>query len=319
MLVAQLRASRDVRTPQWQDGRIVWNKEIYNPDPASPHPTKGYWRAFQIAFLLMTVRGICEPSHQDRRLVDLIWFPTGGGKTEAYLGLTAFTIFFNRLAGLDPTGADVIMRYTLRLLTAQQFQRAGLLFCAMEHVLRIPANSAKLGDKEFRLGMWVGGDATPNTRADARYALSRLQRYNESENPFVLLKCPWCNAKFGPLPDESVKHSSKGKWKEKYSKKTSPLSVLGYFTYLLSGRTAETVVFRCNDHRCEFGYTPARPTSPLPICIIDEDIFDSPPNLIIGTVDKFAMLAWKPETRTMFGVVPDGKHLGFPPTLIIQD
>ncbi len=319
MLVAQLRASRDVRTPQWQDGRLVWDKEIYNPDPACPHPAKGYWRAFQIAFLLMTVRGICEPAHQDRRLVDLIWFPTGGGKTEAYLGLTAFTIFFNRLAGLDTTGADVIMRYTLRLLTAQQFQRAGLLFCAMEHVRRIPANSAKLGNKEFRLGMWVGGDATPNTRADARAALSRLQRYPESENPFVLLKCPWCNAKFGPMPDDSVKQGSGGKGKGKYQKKNSPLSVLGYSNYLLPGRSAETVVFRCNDHRCEFGYTLAKPGSPLPICIVDEDIFDKPPNLIIGTVDKFAMLAWKPEARAMFGIGPDGKHSGLPPTLIIQD
>jgi len=314
MLIAQLRASREVRIPQLQDGRLVWDKEINDPDPAFPHPTKGYWRAFQIAFLLMTLRGICEPSHQDRRLVDLIWFPTGGGKTEAYLGLSAFTIFYNRLAGLAPTGADVIMRYTLRLLTAQQFQRAGLLFCAIEHVRRLPENTLKLGDKEFRLGMWVGGDATPNTRADARSALSRIQRNPDSENPFVLLKCPWCNAKFGPLQDDSVQHKGRGR------KQRPPLSVLGYSSYLLAGRRAETVVFRCNDHRCAFGYTPARPgVNPLPISIIDEDIFDAPPNLIIGTVDKFAMLAWKPEARTMFGIGPNGKHSGIPPTLIIQD
>jgi hypothetical protein len=314
MLVAQLRASREVRLPQWQDGRLVWDKEIDNPDPALPHPTKGYWRAFQIAFLLMTVRGICEPTHQDRSLVDLIWFPTGGGKTEAYLGLTAFTIFYNRLAALEPTGADVIMRYTLRLLTTQQFQRAGLLFCAMEHVRRLPKNFERLGDKPFRLGMWVGGDATPNTRADARAALSRLQRNPDSENPFVLLKCPWCNAKFGPMPDESSRQKGRRRGQR------SPLSVLGYSNYLLAGRTAETVVFRCNDQKCEFGYTPARPScSPHPICIIDEDIFEAPPNLIIGTVDKFAMLAWKPEARTMFGIGPEGKHTGLPPTLIIQD
>ncbi len=314
MLVAQLRASREVRLPQWQDGRIVWDKEIGNPDPALPHPTKGYWRAFQIAFLLMTVRGICEPSYQDRSLVDLIWFPTGGGKTEAYLGLTAFTIFYNRIAGLESTGADVIMRYTLRLLTAQQFQRAGLLFCAMEHVRRLPKNFEQLGGKPFRLGMWVGGDATPNTRADARAALSRLQSNPDSENPFVLLKCPWCNAKFGPMPDESSRQRGRGRGQR------SPLSVLGYTKYLLAGRTAETVVFRCNDQKCEFGYTIARPdSSPLPICIIDEDIFEAPPNLIIGTVDKFAMLAWKPEARTMFGIGKDGKHTGLPPTLIIQD
>lgn len=314
MLVAQLRSGRGVRLPQWQDGRLLWDKEIDAPDPAVLHPTKGYWRPFQIAFLLMTIRGICEPDHRDRNLVDLIWFPTGGGKTEAYLGLTAFTIFYNRLAGLDPTGADVIMRYTLRLLTAQQFERAGLLFCAMEYVRKLPKNFEKLGDKPFRLGMWVGGDATPNTRSDARAALSRLQRNPESENPFVLLKCPWCHAKFGPMPEQSSRQKKRGRAQR------SPLSVLGYSSYLLEGRRAETVVFRCNDQMCEFGYTPARPSSsPLPICIIDEDIFENPPNLIIGTVDKFAMLAWKPEIRTMFGIGQDGKHTGLPPTLIIQD
>lgn len=316
MLLAQLRTSREVRLPQWQEGHLIWDKKIDNPDPALSHPTKGYWRAFQIAFLLMTMRGICEPAHQDRSLVDLIWFPTGGGKTEAYLGLTAFTIFYNRLAKLESTGADVIMRYTLRLLTAQQFQRAGLLVCAMEHVRRLPSNLERLGEKPFRLGMWVGGDATPNTRADARAALSQLQRSHDSENPFVLLKCPWCNSKFGPMPEESSHQRGRGRGRGQ----RSPLSVLGYSKCLIAGRKAETVVFRCNDHQCEFGYSPARPGSaPLPICIIDEDIFEDPPNLIIGTVDKFAMLAWKPEVRAMFGIGPDGKHKGLPPTMIIQD
>src|SRR5208337_111184 len=116
MLIAQLRGSRDIRTPRWENGRRVWDKPINNPNPLSSHPDRGYWRPFQIAFLLMSVRGICQPSHEDRQLVDLIWFPTGGGKTEAYLGLTAFTIFFNRLVGQGTGGADVLMRYTLRLL-----------------------------------------------------------------------------------------------------------------------------------------------------------------------------------------------------------
>lgn len=322
MLVAQLRASRDVRVPRWEEGRLLWDREMEDSDPAVPHPRKGYWRAFQIAFIIMSLRGICEPSHRDRRLVDLIWFPTGGGKTEAYLGLTAFTIFFNRLAGLQPSGADVIMRYTLRLLTTQQFQRAGLLFCAMEHVRRLPENLERLGEMDFRLGMWVGGDATPNKRVDARTSLASLQRNPDMENPFVLLKCPWCNAKFGPIDEQSTEQGgnrSGFRGQGRGSRHRSPLSVLGYTTCRPQNQP-ETVVFRCNDHRCEFGLNPARRNNPtLPIVIIDEDIFDNPPNLIIGTVDKFAMLAWKPEARSIFGIGSDGEHSGLPPSLIIQD
>lgn len=321
MLLAQLRSSREVRMPEWKDGRLVWDKEIANPDPQVPHPNKGYWRAFQIAFLLMSLRGICESSHADRSMVDLIWFPTGGGKTEAYLGLAAFTIFYNRLAGLEAGGADVIMRYTLRLLTAQQFQRAGLLFCAMEYVRCLPTNLKKLGQKQFQLGIWVGGDATPNSRSSARTALSRLQRDPDSENPFVLLKCPWCNAKFGPLDEELQVESGVSTTRRRQRRqRRSDKTVYGYTTFQLAGRRAETVAFRCDDPACDFGYNPTRPgTAPLPITVIDEDIYDNPPNMIIGTVDKFALLAWNPDVRAIFGIGENGEHTGLPPTLIIQD
>jgi len=304
MLIAQLRSSRETRNPIWTDGKLSWDTDILNPDPASPDEKRGYWRAFQIAFLLLSIKGICLPSEEkdERETVDLIWFPTGGGKTEAYLGLTAFTIYYNRLAGRGSSGADVIMRYTLRLLTAQQFQRAGLLFCAMEHVRR-NGHVDRLGEKEFRLGMWVGGEASPNTRQGAKKALSKLRRDPKSENPFVLLKCPWCNAKFGPKESDSDK-----------------LSVYGYGKWKPLSGGSETVAFRCHDPACEFGFSLMKPnTPPLPISIIDEDIIENPPNLVIGTVDKFAMLTWKPETRAIFGIGDDGVHVGLPPSLIIQD
>ena len=315
MLIAQLRASRDVRTPRLENDRLVWDRPITQIDPADPHPDRGYWRAFQIAFLLMSLRGICDPRHPDRMRVDLIWFPTGGGKTEAYLGLTAFTIFFNRLAGLDTSGADVLMRYTLRLLTAQQFQRAGLLFCAMEYLRRQPGNVESLGEQPFRLGMWVGGAATPNIRSSARSALRRLQRDPDSENPFVLLKCPWCNSRFGPLQVESESRP-----RRRAGKSGTPARILGYALRRLREGGPETVVYRCDDRDCEFGHDPRIPgRAPLPITVVDEDIFDAPPNLVIGTVDKFAMLAWKPEIRAIFGIGADGVHTGLPPSLIIQD
>lgn len=303
MLIAQLRASRDVRNPVWDNGRLSWDKPITDPDPSLENSTKGYWRPFQIAFLLMSIKGICDPENPERKIVDLIWFPTGGGKTEAYLGLTAFTIFFNRLSGKEVAGTDVLMRYTLRLLTAQQFQRAGLLFCAMEHIRKQKEYAANLGDKPFRLGMWVGGEASPNRRSEARTALRKLERNPDAVNPFVLLKCPWCNARFGP----------------KDQKDKGPVSVYGYQKWKNS-KGKETVAFRCHDHNCDFGFSPIRPNSdPLPISIIDEDIIDDPPNMVIGTVDKFALLSWKPEVRSLFGIGEQGKHEGYPPTLIIQD
>jgi len=299
MLLSQLRASRDIRRSVLRGGRHEWNPpRDPDPNPEEYHEKKGYWRPFQIAFVLMTLPGICDPADDDRETVDLIWFPTGGGKTEAYLGLTAFTIFFNRLEKRVSGGVDVLMRYTLRLLTAQQFERAGLLFCAMEH-LRLSDNRAeKLGAKEFSLGMWVGRDASPNTRKDATIRLAALNKNpGSAENPFVLLKCPWCSSEFGPRKDGSGRGSA---------------SVLGYRKELTANRSA-TVRFRCEDEACEYH------SRPLPIFVIDEDIYENPPSLVIGTVDKFALLAWKPEVRSIFGITSSGKHEDLPPSLIIQD
>lgn len=319
MLIAQLRP-REIREPKLTtEGRIEWTPNLLDPDATIPHPKYGYWRAFQIAFLLMSIRGIAEPKSDAREIVDLIWFPTGGGKTEAYLGLTAFTILFNRISGSELGGADVIMRYTLRLLTAQQFQRAAVLFCALEHLRK---RDSGLGDKSFSIGLWVGGSSSPNTRKDAIYALEQLQRDPQSENPFILLKCPWCGAKFGPSSNEVSDGGNRGRRAGPNRRPAAGIpSVLGYQRYTKTNNHPATVVFRCNDGACEFGTASTLQSSrpPLPIAIIDEDLLENPPNLVIGTVDKFAMLAWKPAARRLFGIGDDGRHTGLPPSLIIQD
>ena len=312
MLIAQIRASSQVRTPALtENNSFCWEPTISNPDPATTGLHRGYWRPFQIAFLLMSLRGICDPQHADRDTVDLIWFPTGGGKTEAYLGLTAFTIFFNRLSGRLPGGADVLMRYTLRLLTAQQFQRAALLFCAMEYLRR---RNTILGSKPFRLGLWVGSATTPNKRAEALHALRNLENDATAENPFILLKCPWCGARFGP----NDAAPPRGRWNRNRGEGGIP-SVTGYYRH--GAGASQTVVYRCPDHECEFGKAAplGKLRDPLPVAVIDEDLIEFPPNLLIGTVDKFAMLAWKPELRSFFGIERDGQHHLEPPTLVIQD
>ena len=292
---------------------MSWNPAIATVDPGVPHASQGYWRSFQIAFLLMSLRGICNPEHHDRLAVDLIWFPTGGGKTEAYLGLTAFTVFFNALSKIQTGGVDVLMRYTLRLLTAQQFQRASTLFCAMEFLRR--KDVLELGTRSFRIGLWVGSASTPNKRDDAITKLRALKRDPDAENPFVLLRCPWCAAKFGPHENAASMTPRAG---SRFGR--NPLTarhVYGYSTENLNGNN--TVVFRCGDISCEFGGNPGPLAPVLPIVLIDEDLLDLPPNLLIGTVDKFAMLAWTPRARSIFGLDASGRHKGAPPTLIIQD
>ena len=144
----------------------------------------------------MNMRAITQRESDERSIVDLIWFPTGGGKTEAYLGLTAFAIFWRRLEDPENAGTTVLMRYTLRLLTTQQFQRAASLICACELIRR--ENSGKLGDDRISIGLWVGQGVTPNRHSDAVAALNSLMAHGK-DNPFVVLTCPWCGAAMGPV------------------------------------------------------------------------------------------------------------------------
>src|SRR5207244_2702486 len=89
-------------------------------------------------------------------------------------------------------GTTVLMRYTLRLLTAQQFQRASALVLALETLRRDRALGADLGASEISIGLWVGQSLSPNTRDQARAALRRLAQEKYAPNPFQVLQCPWC-------------------------------------------------------------------------------------------------------------------------------
>ncbi len=263
--------------------------------PVPPGPDDGKddvaiqrrWRPFQLAFILMNIAGAVAPDHPDRRTVDLIWFPTGGGKTEAYLGLSAFTIAHRRLKNTaGGGGTSVLMRYTLRLLTAQQFQRASTLVLALELLRRERFLEANLGDTPVSIGLWVGKSLSPNKRSEALAALKEL-RSGKGKNPFQVLQCPWCRV---PMDRPAA---------------------LGYVEERVAPGGPRSVRFRCPDRKCRWGDR----SSCMPILVVDEDLYDSPPNLLLGTVDKFAQIAWVQETGRLFGVglaTP-------PPDLIIQD
>ena len=167
-------------------------------------PKNRSWRPFQLAFVLLNIPSLVDPTHEDRidpshAKADLLWFPTGGGKTEAYLGVAAFTMALRRLQGemggtSGHAGVSVLMRYTLRLLTLQQFQRATALICACEFIRR--EDKDHWGTEPFRIGLWVGQRSTPNRTEDSAQALRQNRGMWSGEGsrgtPMQLTNCPWC-------------------------------------------------------------------------------------------------------------------------------
>lgn len=302
MLMQQVSSLQEPRDGWFDEDGIQFSTPFREPDFRHPEKNRGKWRAFQIAFLLMSLRSAVLEDDADRERVDLIWFPTGGGKTEAYLGLAAFAMFFRRLMNPEDNGVHILMRYTLRLLTAQQFQRSSKLICSMELLRSQQAD--KLGGEPFSIGIWLGGSTTPNTRDKARSALGKLETGETESAPFVLRHCPWCGAKFGEYSDrtkdKSARKSNTGK-RKKVSR-----NIFGYV------RSGGTVRLECPDASCHF-------SEGLPVYVIDEDVYEYKPTFVIGTVDKFAMLAWNPKARTLFGRDEAGKQIEAPPGLIIQD
>jgi hypothetical protein len=287
MLFQQVRSGFDLRpVVLGSDGTVKISGS--QPTP-SVKPGKGNWRPFQIAFILASLPELIDRALPVRELVDLIFFPTGGGKTEAYLGASAISLVARRLRDPADAGTDILMRYTLRLLTAQQFLRAAALICVLED---IRSNETDLGEEPFGIGIWLGGESTPNTWGQAIKVYGELQRNDQAPNKFLLLRCPWCGAQMGPQPYGRNKQIPVG--------------------YVPVG--TKKIVFRCPDHTCRFG---GRAT--LPVHVVDDDIYQARPSLVIGTVDKFAMMAWRPEARRIFGIGNDGDREVSPPGLIIQD
>lgn len=286
-------------------------------DPAAqPAPR---WRPFQLAFILLNLRGLAEPSHPDREIADLLFFPTGGGKTEAYLGLAAWTIAHRRLSngGILGAGVTVLMRYTLRLLTLDQLSRAAGVVCALELMREEPAwqegGKRLLGDWPIEIGLWVGSAASPNRlgksgdkRDDTAVARIRRYRKNGREAPAPIKACPWCGTPFG---------------RDSFS--CDP-----------SDAAPQNMVVRCANSACDFIRD-----RPLPVLTVDEAIYRRLPAFLIATVDKFAGLPWVGEAGAFFGHVDryDDKwgfygaaepgrgrrlwngHALAPPDLIVQD
>jgi len=233
------------------------------------------WRLFQLAFMLMNLGAMADPTSQDRQIVDLIFFPTGGGKTEAYLGLAAFTLVLRRLRhpGRSAGGVSVLMRYTLRLLTLDQLSRAATLICALE--LQRRQNPTVLGDWPFEIGLWVGQKATPNRlghRKDSNENTARRWVYQHQKgrrgSPIPLKSCPWCQ------------------------------HPIGRNSFRLMPNEAEPIHLHvlCLNPRCAF-----QRAGPLPIVAVDDAVYHRLPCFLIATVDKFAAIPWTGQVGMLFG------------------
>lgn len=274
------------------------------------------WRAFQLAFILLNLDGIFKPNDDknwDKRnnWVDLVWFPTGGGKTEAYLGLIALTIINRRKEFKEKGGGTAaIMRYTLRLLTMQQFQRATLVVMALELIRRW--GNFELGNEPINIGLWVGKNSIPNSNIDLIYEYEHKLNLNK-ENRIPFNNCPWCNSELKGETKVDTEASS-------------------------SVYNQNKVHLKCTNQKCSFSFGLGRISrkrqdqGPIPVCLSDETIYQHPPALLFGTVDKFAQLAHKvngqnngrnADSRRIFGTgnweagKPEDGYL--PPDLIIQD
>lgn len=297
MLMQQLHYNLPLQ--RWEDDgnndiRLVNPVELpVATDNSTWHGDKtryGKWRPFQLAFVLMNLRSMYDRDCNERGIVDLIWFPTGGGKTEAYLGLSAYTIFIRRLLDKNDKGTAILMRYTLRLLTAQQYERASAMICACDLIRK--EHEDLFGKNRITIGLWVGNSTTPNSLKEAVKAYEKLYNGGDS-NPFVILKCPWCGAQMGPVSKGGNKWDVPG-----YRKIPGPRRSFGFG-------------FRCRNNRCDFS------KEDLPLFVVDETIYKETPTLLLGTVDKFAMLPFRPQAQSLFGYNNGQKVTS--PDLIIQD
>ena len=249
-------------------------------------PKAHSWFTFQLAFILMQLPLLTDPAAAKRSgdlaTAQLLFFPTGGGKTEAYLGLAAYAFAIRRRQGLLNTpdgpldgraGVTVLMRYTLRLLTAQQFQRATALICAAE--LTRLADEATWGDEPFRIGLWVGTDVSPKRFDEAQKQLERAAAAGGGYRLTVLQvqRCPWCGSAIA-------------------------------FRDVTTNVAKRRVYVYCGDELAECPFALGGEVDEgLPILTVDEEIYRLAPAFLIATVDKFARLAREGEAASLFGYV----------------
>lgn len=294
---------------------ILSNKaiQISQEGPTGPAGISVFkWYPFQIAFQLLNLNGIISTEPDDKywkdrdKILDLAWFPTGGGKTEAYLGLISLTGFYRRLRYPEQEkipSVHVIMRYTLRLLTMDQSERLVRLVTAMNIVSSDHESPSINNGVKFRVGMWVGKAASPNQlkssrdRIDADSIIKDMQKgegLKTNTRVIMFENCPWC----GDSSISDPNNWSIGKLNER-----------------------DSLIGKCKSEGCPYNCEEGIPFTP-----VDDDIYNNPPSILLGTADKFVQAAHNRTSKSNVVGIPANIRnlLGFnghnrPPDLIIQD
>ena len=271
--------ARKVRKKELPEGAAVDQVDL---------PGNRTWRLFQLAFVLLNLPSLTGLDHPDRShetdgVADLLWFTTGGGKTEAYLGLTAYILALRRLQGeMEGRPGDSSAPGFSWTLDCERVLAGGV---------------SRWGSTPFRLGLWVGSKATPNTLKQAAESLRQSNtggRPTAGGTPHQIVSCPWCGVEIRAY----------------HVKVYEPPSGIGRCVTYCGDATGS----------CEFSEAKASMEG-LPVMVVDEDIYRRPPSLLIATVDKFAQMPWKVETQNLFGQL-DGlclRHGFLSPELEAED
>ena len=274
-----IRTNRDVQQA-FQLTNETFRRLGHHPQPAR---RKYSWRLFQLVFLVSQIPGIAalanpnSPDMSEREMVDIIYFPTGGGKTEAYLGTIVFHCFFDRLRG-KAAGVTAWTRFPLRLLTLQQTQRMADAI-AMADLVRGEQTDRRLSGRDvdgFAVGYFVGSEATPNELINPSY------RYAKGKD----------SATWSQASDPNARQ----RWKRVISCPSCRTATVR----VDFDPNAVRIIHRCTQPNCAF------PNGEIPLYVVDNEIYRYLPCVIVGTIDKLASLGNQRKLSQLFGQV-DGR------------
>lgn len=234
------------------------------------------WRIFQIIFIVMSIPDVVAQADPERDVEDfldvgdVIYFPTGGGKTEAYLGLVVFTAFYDRLRGKE-FGTTAWTKFPLRLLSLQQLQRIANVLCQAEVVRRDDG----FGGDEFSVGYFVGKKNTPNKVVEgdgdgANNVKKARDDPEKQEDWLIVSECPYCG-------EDSVE--------------------------VTGDETRLRIIHQCTNVDCPEVQRQGGETAELPIYVTDEEVYRYAPTFVVSTIDKIAIMGMQRRARTLFGRV----------------
>lgn len=276
------RFERGIKQIEFKDSvkkAFIYMNKTFSTKIDGEHRSITGWRLFQIVFIVSLICEMIRSEYKDDstliqsdiEVANLLYFPTGGGKTEAFLGCCVFSMFFDRLRGKN-YGLTAMLKYPLRLLAVQQLERV-LVVVMKANIVREASEELKQTNR-FEVGFFVGKNNTPNSistreplsdRGDSHGSKAMLLESDEDTlNDYYRFidTCPICGKK-----NVSMRFN-KANWKLEHY---------------------------CANEECKI--------DELPLLIVDSEIYRYMPSIVVSTIDKMAMLGTTNEFKMLFGQV----------------